>query len=342
MTAPIDILMPKLGLTMTEGIVAEWNVEAGASVRAGDTIFSVETEKVVNEVEAEHDGVIETLLVPVGTAVPVGSPVARFIIGSGAAAPASVSKAKAEPAAAAPAPQAAIVTVAKSAPPAPQRAPGARIIATPLARRMASEKGVDLSAVTGTGPNGRIKAVDVETAPSAGASSFAGGASNNAAPVYFLDVDVTRILALKTELGDIDIPLCAFVVVALARALREPSDAVIAVSRRANSARMTSRIANAATMKLSGIARAILAGDEGEGQGQQIAAISVFDLGIPALRFSAPRLQAGQLVAVSIGAVTAQKLGLSMAFDAAIDPFDAADMIERIVRSLEQPMGLLV
>ncbi|HQN13367.1 MAG TPA: lipoyl domain-containing protein, partial [Quisquiliibacterium sp.] len=70
--------MPKLGLTMTEGLVAEWMVAEGATFRTGDVLYLVETEKVVNEVLAEQDGVLLQTLVPAGDTVPVGTPIAQW------------------------------------------------------------------------------------------------------------------------------------------------------------------------------------------------------------------------------------------------------------------------
>lgn len=151
-----DILMPKLGLTMTEGLLMEWHVGPGDAFKAGDILFSVETEKVANEVAAESDGVIAELLVAAGDTVDVGTPVARR---EGAANGVAKRKEVAAPIAAAP----------KHAPtPTPARALSVsssdRIIATPLAKRIAKSKGVDLRQVQGGGPGGRIKAEDVERA----------------------------------------------------------------------------------------------------------------------------------------------------------------------------------
>lgn len=142
MGALAEIVMPKLGLTMTEGMLAEWRVQPGARVEAGDVLFVVETEKIATDIEAPGPGEIRELLVPAGSTVPVGAPVARW---TGAA-----------PAADAPA--------AVSAPPAPPAAADRRIIATPLARRLARERGIALAELTGSGPRGRIKARDVPAA----------------------------------------------------------------------------------------------------------------------------------------------------------------------------------
>src|SRR5215469_2388961 len=77
-----DLTIPKLGLTMTEGLLAEWRVEPGQHVHQGDVLFVVETDKIANEIEAQSDGVIKEILVPAGETVPVGAAVARWT-GSG-------------------------------------------------------------------------------------------------------------------------------------------------------------------------------------------------------------------------------------------------------------------
>lgn len=150
MTASAEIVMPKLGLTMTEGLLAEWRVQPGERVAAGDILFVVETEKIATDIEAPSEGEILELLVPAGSTAAVGTPVARWT-GAASGAP--------EPAAAPAEPM-------PNAPPTP-RAPasGGRVLATPLARRLARERGVDIGTVRGTGPRGRIKAKDVPAAP---------------------------------------------------------------------------------------------------------------------------------------------------------------------------------
>lgn len=144
--------MPKLGLTMTEGLLASWNVKPGDTVKKGDVLFVVETEKIANEVEAQADGRIEEIAVSEGATVPVGAVVARWT------GPSEIAEAGAEgqaPPAAPAAPQARAPAPADTA---------ERIIATPLARRLARDAGFDLASVAGSGPRGRIKAADVEAA----------------------------------------------------------------------------------------------------------------------------------------------------------------------------------
>lgn len=171
-----DLVMPKFGLTMTEGLLSEWHVTPGAAFQAGDLLFTVETEKVANEVEAEADGVLAEILVAAGETVPVGSPVARL---AGDVAAAAGPSGAMEMAAAEPATQdapSARKLMAEHDIAREQVTPTGRdgrvmkedvmrVIATPLARRIAAQKGVDLQGIAGSGPKGRIKARDVETAP---------------------------------------------------------------------------------------------------------------------------------------------------------------------------------
>jgi pyruvate dehydrogenase E2 component (dihydrolipoamide acetyltransferase) len=165
-----DILMPALSPTMEEGVLAKWHVKVGDTVKAGDVIAEIETDKATMEVEAVDEGQITDILVAEGTeGVKVNTPIARLKDEGGAAAPAPMAAAApAEPAKAeaAPAPAAA----AKPAPaPAPARTDGARVFASPLARRLAAQGNIDLSSVKGTGPHGRIVKRDLEGAPTGAA-----------------------------------------------------------------------------------------------------------------------------------------------------------------------------
>lgn len=156
MSIDSNIRMPQLGLTMTEGQIVEWLASPGQKVAAGDVLFVVETDKIANEVVADRDGVFGAAIVPAGETVPVGTVIGQWADGG---APAAVAPIRAT-AAAASAPPAV-------SPPAVPRAPGERIIATPHARKLARERGVDLAAIQGSGPKGRIKAADVGAARAA-------------------------------------------------------------------------------------------------------------------------------------------------------------------------------
>ncbi|WP_300531024.1 pyruvate dehydrogenase complex dihydrolipoamide acetyltransferase [uncultured Mameliella sp.] len=164
---PTEILMPPLSPTMEEGTLAKWLVKEGDDVRSGDVIAEIETDKATMEFEAVDEGVIGKILVAEGTeAVKVNTPIAVLLEDGESAAdiadapPATAPKAQAGAAAeAAPAggPE-------KAAPPPPQNPDGTRIFASPLARRIAEQKGLDLSQITGSGPRGRIVKADVEAA----------------------------------------------------------------------------------------------------------------------------------------------------------------------------------
>jgi pyruvate dehydrogenase E2 component (dihydrolipoamide acetyltransferase) len=175
---PIEIKMPALSPTMEEGTLAKWLVKEGDTVKSGDLLAEIETDKATMEFEAVDEGTIGKILIAEGTDnVKVGTVIAT-INGEDEAAPAPKAAPKAEaPKAAAPVetPKAAPAE-AKPAPvaAAPAAASGDRVKASPLARRIAAEKSVDLSALNGTGPNGRIIRADVEGAK--------GGAAPTAAP----------------------------------------------------------------------------------------------------------------------------------------------------------------
>ena len=192
---PIQILMPALSPTMTEGNVASWLKSEGDEVAAGDILCEIETDKATMEVEATDEGTLGRIVVPAGTEGVAVNAVIGLILeegedasaldGAESAAPVAVAPAAApaEPAAepapaasAAPAPQATAPAAASpggngATPPAPAREPGARIFASPLARRMAKQAGLALEAIAGTGPNGRIVKADIEAAIAAAAAA---------------------------------------------------------------------------------------------------------------------------------------------------------------------------
>ncbi len=181
---PIEIKMPALSPTMEEGTLAKWLVKEGDSVKSGDLMAEIETDKATMEFEAVDEGVIGKILVAEGTDnVKVGTVIAVLSGEDEAATPAAAPAAKAESEAkAAPAPVAA--PTAAPAPAATPAAEGDRVKASPLARRIAEAKGVDLSALSGSGPNGRIVKADVEGAtPGAAPARVAAAPAPVAAPV---------------------------------------------------------------------------------------------------------------------------------------------------------------
>jgi pyruvate dehydrogenase E2 component (dihydrolipoamide acetyltransferase) len=182
------IEMPKLSDTMTVGTLAKWLKKEGDVVKAGDMLAEVETDKATMELECFFDGTILKIYAPGGSQVALGAPLCA--IGKpGEAAPAPAPKAPAAPAAASPAPAPAPAPAAVAAPapaavvaPAPTPAPApvaaGRIKATPLARKVAAAKGIDLARVQGSGPGGRIRRADVLAAAAAPAPAAARAAAS--------------------------------------------------------------------------------------------------------------------------------------------------------------------
>ncbi|MCZ8545551.1 E3 binding domain-containing protein, partial [Mesorhizobium qingshengii] len=178
---PINITMPALSPTMEEGNLSKWLVKEGDKVSPGDVIAEIETDKATMEVEAVDEGTVAKLVVPAGTeGVKVNALIAVLAAegedagaaakSSGGAAPAKAEAPKAEaPKAEAPkAEPVAAAPKAEAAPVANGHAGGERTFASPLARRVAKEAGVDVSAVTGTGPHGRVVKADVDAAIAGG------------------------------------------------------------------------------------------------------------------------------------------------------------------------------
>ena len=185
-----EILMPALSPTMEEGTLAKWLVKEGDEVASGDLLAEIETDKATMEFEAVDEGIIGKILVAEGTeGVKVNTAIAILVeegeeVGDVAAsappAPAAAT-AEAAPAAA----EAAAPATAAPAAPAPQASDGTRIFASPLARRIAADKGLDLTQIQGSGPKGRIIKADVEgaiAAPKAAPAAASAPAATAAAP----------------------------------------------------------------------------------------------------------------------------------------------------------------
>ncbi len=162
---PIEIKMPALSPTMEEGTLAKWLVKEGDTVSSGDIMAEIETDKATMEFEAVDEGMIVSISVPEGTeGVKVGTVIA-VLAGEGEDASAKpAAKASAAKPAAATAPVAVAAAAPAAAPVVAPVAKGDRVIASPLAKRIAEQKGVDLKAVKGSGPGGRIVKADVEAA----------------------------------------------------------------------------------------------------------------------------------------------------------------------------------
>ncbi|UVK52942.1 pyruvate dehydrogenase complex dihydrolipoamide acetyltransferase [Mesorhizobium sp. AR02] len=187
---PINITMPALSPTMEEGNLSKWLVKEGDKVSPGDVIAEIETDKATMEVEAVDEGTVAKLVVPAGTeGVKVNALIAVLAAegedagavaksGGGAApakaeAPKADAKAEAPKAEASKAEPAAPAPKTEAAPAANGHAAGERTFASPLARRIAKEAGVDVSAVTGTGPHGRVVKADVDAAIAGGGAKAA-------------------------------------------------------------------------------------------------------------------------------------------------------------------------
>lgn len=235
------LLVPKLGLTMTEGSLVEWLVQPGARFEAGQALFVIESEKAGVEVPAEAAGTLLEVNAPIGTPLLVGTVIGYW--DDGGAKEGAVEA----------------TTVPSHAAPVPAMVSNVRIPVTPLARRVARQRGIDLASVTGSGPRGRIRVRDLDTLPAAVAigsaparvavpssavPSCAAGQlraattteqviarrltqSKRDIPHFYLSVEteVSRLLALREEinaLGDgYRLTINHFVLAAVGRALKD-------------------------------------------------------------------------------------------------------------------------
>ncbi|XXF75815.1 pyruvate dehydrogenase complex dihydrolipoamide acetyltransferase [Myxococcaceae bacterium GXIMD 01537] len=177
----IAILMPALSPTMTEGKIVKWTKKAGDKVSSGEAIAEVETDKSNLEIEAYDDGTLARIVVEAGQMAKVGSPIAYLTAKGAKAAPSAPAAAPVAPKAEAPAPAKAVAVEAPRREEAPS---GRRLRASPLARKMARDRGLDLGQVKGSGPLGRVVKRDIEQALAAGvAAAPAPRAARGPAPV---------------------------------------------------------------------------------------------------------------------------------------------------------------
>ncbi len=188
---PHNVLMPALSPTMTEGKLAKWVKKEGDKVKPGTVLAEIETDKATMEVEAVDEGTLAKIVVPAGTeGVKVNSVIAVLLEegedassiskaaggGAGAPPPKTVTPANQPKETSKPAPSLAVVPQAQPQQAAPQGKPSNRIFASPLAKRIAKEKGIDLASVKGSGPHGRIVKEDLEKAKPGAAPMAAPGA----------------------------------------------------------------------------------------------------------------------------------------------------------------------
>jgi pyruvate dehydrogenase E2 component (dihydrolipoamide acetyltransferase) len=221
-----QVMLPRLGQGMETGTIVRWLKEVGDTVERGEPLYEVDTEKVTQEVEAETAGVLLVILAEPGDEVPVGAPIcvmgdageevppelaARATPTSAEASPAEAAGDQAAPAGAAAEPATEAAAVEAPAPAVPAPAPAAagpspvpvtaeatrgdgRVKASPLARRMARERGIDLAQIQGTGPEGRVVAGDVERAAAAPAAW--------ATPVTLpTEVEVVRLSSMRRTIA---------------------------------------------------------------------------------------------------------------------------------------------
>ncbi len=208
---PINILMPALSPTMEEGTLAKWNVAEGDEVNSGDVIAEIETDKATMEFEAVDEGKIGQLVVPEGTeGVKVNELIAVLLeegettadISTGAAVAPPAEKAEA---ATAPAGNSAVQSTPAAEAPTAQRPSGERIFASPLARRIAAEKGIDLGTVSGSGPRGRIVKADIENAPAETSSKSSAAPTQSATISAGPDTETVRKIYADREHQEVEL-----------------------------------------------------------------------------------------------------------------------------------------
>ncbi len=239
----VEVVMPKFGLTMTEGTIMKWFISEGDTIKAGEAVFEVETEKVLYEVEAAADGTIAKLLYPLEAVVTVGLPVA-VIAEAGEDIAEIASKYAAVPAARVIATEAvpAAAPVAATAP-AAEKTRG-RVPVTPAARKLAKEHAIDLPGITGTGPRGRITREDVQKVIDTGGQAAAAAPAAEDIPLRGIrkviaermhqslqasaqltittEVDVTQLIDRRQEVRqEFNVTYTDFILQACAHALKQ-------------------------------------------------------------------------------------------------------------------------
>src|SRR4051812_20584483 len=194
---PADVIMPMLGMAQETGKVLRWLKRDGDSVRKGEPLLEVETDKVTVEIEAPADGTLAGVRAGDGVEVPVGEVIA-FVLADGEVAPVADAEPRisreVEAVAAAP-------TVEPVTMPSRKRGP----LASPKARRLAQERGVDLASLQGTGPNGAIVAADVERLQHIGTKSPAQETAVTNADTFAVS-SVWRVMAQRTQASWQDVP----------------------------------------------------------------------------------------------------------------------------------------
>ena len=242
---PVDVLMPKLGLTMTEGTILQWVTGEGEAVHVGQILFEIETEKAVTEVEAQTQGTLSSILAPAGTTIAVGAVVGRILLPGET--PPNLAPTSSLPSLPLSSPLVSPIS-APSIQLAPPRADEKKV--SPLARRLAKELGIDVANISGTGPEGRIVEEDVRQhalgmptpttsdlepkswhiTPFSGlrrliADRMMSSLQSTAQVTLFREVDATDLVYLRSQwnsrrLTETPLKLNDFLICAVARSLR--------------------------------------------------------------------------------------------------------------------------
>lgn len=341
------LAMPKLGLTMTEGLVAEWRRAPGEFFAAGDVLVVIETDKIASEVEAPAAGRLQTILVADGQTVPVGTPLANWMP--------ELATASADDTAAVPQvarmvlandTPATAASAALASPPVPLASapPAQRIVATPYARRLAGERDVALEAVAGSGPGGRIQAADVPM--SAPALAHASQSPRPDVPTAFpvagelfllADVDAAALLDWRARLpAALRAGLGSLVLYVAARALA--GFGASAACGVANGAAVPASIAGEGLLALLAALRIAAASAAAPGHG-----LLFTNAGRGGIRLFAPARPAGWSALLGLGSLCDGRFGLALRADPAHWPAaSAAAYLERLRAGLEDPRTLLL
>jgi hypothetical protein len=227
-------------------------------------------------------------------------------------------------------------------------ATGGRTIATPYARRLARERGIDLSKLRGSGPRGRIKAADIESATISGqamSADFSVSAGGMPHFQFLLRIDSSRLIDLRSSIAssapELMVPLVAFVAMAAVRATAgiqagaAQSEAMTITTR---SAAVT--IDDAPKYGLRTIAELLASGGPQAPRNAE-SAITIADLEIASAEFFAPPVGAHQILTIGVGGLQSGTLGLSLAIRGEIGAGDATAIVESITRHLEHPWAML-
>ncbi len=364
MTNAAELVMPKLGLTMTEGRVAQWMVKPGEQFAQGDVIVVIETDKIANDVEAPAAGQLIEIRAEEGSVVPVGAPIAKWRLEGAHSQSKSTDRGDDRRVTNEDLPASPEV----DAPLKSQDRAGARIIATPLARRMARDANLDLAELTGTGPNGRIKAADVEKALALRGAAEADqqiAAStpiservpeSSAARLSFatIDINVDALLAIQASLtksGNGTFELRDYIALACARALAPDRPPVrLGIELSGVRGPVGFLVERGETLSSLANKRASLEQNSGEDEDTTGGDVVILATEVP-LHVFAPAAPAGWRMALGVGSIrrirggpdgAVHELSLALSYDAATrDHASSARFLGSIKALLEEPLQLL-